>query len=216
LRPVVRAAFVPFTSKFEGVCTWMYLDIKGLVTTGIGDLVDSPQDVLGLPWIHKATKAPATYQEIAQAWTTVKGATTMAKLGGGAFAGLTDLRLTPDGVAYLVDARLDSNNIYLAKRWPDFEQWPADAQMGAHSIAWAAGPGWTAPNFDRMVRAVPKDWAGIAGHMGVPGEAWLNDTGNPGLRPRNLANQALFYNAYVVQRDPGMDPSILYYPEHLT
>jgi hypothetical protein len=188
----------------------MYLDVKGLVTTGIGDLVDRPQDVLGLPWVHQRTGLAASSQEIAQAWATVKGATTMTQMGGGAFAALTDLRLTQDGVAHLVDMRLDSNNIYLAKRWPDFELWPADAQLGTHSIAWAAGPGWMAPNFDRLARV--QDWAGIAGPEGARGEFWLNDVGNPGLRPRNLANKALFGNAAV---SASTHPEILYYPETL-
>lgn len=208
MRPVVRDAFIPFTSKFEGVCYHMYLDVKCLVTTGIGNLIDRPQDALRLPWVHQATNAPATAQEIVQAWNTVKGATVMAPMGGGAFAALTDLRLTPDGLADLVYNRLDNNNAFLCSRFHDFEQWPADAQLGTLSIAWAAGPGWKAPKFDAL--AAVQDWAGICGPEGAMGEFWLNDQGNPGLRPRNLANKVLFGNAAV-----GKDPGTLYYPEAL-
>ena len=43
------------------------------------------------------------------------------------------------------------------------------------------------------------------------GEAWLNDTGNPGLRPRNMANKILFENA-----SRTTDPSNLVWPGALT
>ena len=32
----VQAIFPEFSKRFEGYVHWMYLDIKGLVTTGVG------------------------------------------------------------------------------------------------------------------------------------------------------------------------------------
>ena len=36
----VRAAFLSFTTRLEGRVPYMYLDIKGLVTIGVGNLID--------------------------------------------------------------------------------------------------------------------------------------------------------------------------------
>jgi hypothetical protein len=41
MRDSVRRAFIPFTTQCEGRLRYMDLDVKGLVTAGIGDLIDS-------------------------------------------------------------------------------------------------------------------------------------------------------------------------------
>ena len=216
MRPSVSDAFLAFSTKFEGSCPWLYLDVKCLVTTAIGCLVDSVAAVQGLDWVHLRSGVPATYDQITQAWTTVKGNSGMAKLGGGAFAQLTDLRLTPEAAHSLVVGRAAAFETFLRKRFPDYDTWPADAQLGLLSCAWAAGPAWTAPHFDAAALAL--DWMTCAGPEGdasadpsCRGEAWLNDTGNPGLRPRNMANKILFENA-----SRTTDPSNLVWPGALT
>jgi hypothetical protein len=60
VRESVRAYFPILTAPLEGVCTWPYLDSRGLVTTGIGDLVDPIELALPLPW-HRADGSPAGY-----------------------------------------------------------------------------------------------------------------------------------------------------------
>ena len=40
MRPSVFAAFPGFITRFEGRLPFMYLDTKGLVTTGVGNLID--------------------------------------------------------------------------------------------------------------------------------------------------------------------------------
>jgi hypothetical protein len=194
----------------------MYLDVKCLVTTAIGCLVDSVAAVQGLAWVHRLSGAPCTYDQVTQAWTTVKGATNLARLGGGAFAQLTDVRLTPDASHALVVSRAAAFEVYLRTRFPDYDGWPADAQLGLLSCAWAAGPGWVAPHFDAAARAL--DWMTCAGPEGdagadpsCRGAAWLNDTGNPGLRPRNLAAKICFENAALTT-----DPANLVWPARLT
>jgi hypothetical protein len=47
--PSVQAAFVPISSKLEGYLPWMYLDILGWVTTGMGNKVDPVSQALSLP-----------------------------------------------------------------------------------------------------------------------------------------------------------------------
>ena len=128
--------------------------------------------------------------------------------------GLVLFNLSAASVASLTTQRLLKNEAYLARRWASWNDWPADAQLGAHSIAWAAGPAWVAPHFDAAVTVIPAGFAVCAGPPGDAnldvtkrGEAWLRDGSglvgpggcsadiNPGLRPRNLANKVLFLNA---------------------
>ena len=196
----VRAQFPAFTAQFEGTVPCMYTDVMGLVTTGVGNLIDPVSTALPLPWLHRADNSPATLDEIRAEWLLVKSSRKYGKA----------LYLTPTAIEQLVLHRFDTNELYLSRRWANWAQWPVPAQLGAHSCAWAAGPAWRAPNFDATANA--SDFAACAGtptetgnDPSLRGHAWLRDTKpeddargvhtptlNPGLRPRNLANQRLF------------------------
>lgn len=225
MRDSVRQAFGAFTRRFEGHLLWLYLDVKGLVTIGDGDLVDPMPLAEGLPFVHR-DGTPATVDEVRAAWLKVKAATAMARLGGGAFAQLTTLRLTEEGVDQLVQGRLALNERILQQSFDGFEAWCADAQLGTLSMAWAMGGGF-ASKFPIFTEAANEgDWdrcAGLPGDAGQEpikrGEAWMEDNhlpgpnpANPGLHARNLANRVLFQNAAEVAIDPDRDPATLYYP----
>ena len=203
MRDSVRLAFQGFTTRFEGALDYMYLDVLGLVTTGIGNLIDPIYTATGLPWVHRSDGSPAGRDQIILEWQRVKALQAWKGYGGGYFGDGAQIILTPEGVDALVDGKLMANEAILKRRFVLWEQWPADAQLGTLSVAWAAGPAWVAPNFDMAARAL--DFAGCRT------ECWLNDKGNPGLTPRNLANQSLFLNANSVQLAGG-DFETLYYP----
>lgn len=230
MKASVRAYARPFTTDFEGEVREMYVDILGLVTCGIGNLLDdgTPGPALALPWVHRSDGSPALPEEISQEWRAVK----FGKLAWYPRRPPRPIILTDEGLTALFFRKLDQNEAWLAKRWPTWDQWPADAQLGAHSCAWAAGPGWTAPRFDlAAVQNSADGWRTCAGRAGYDpndpsnrGQAWLRDTKpeddargvhtptlNPGLRPRNVANQTLFQNAAMVAAH-GYDPERLYYP----
>jgi hypothetical protein len=81
--------------------------------------------------------------------------------------------------------------------------------MALLSMAWGMGAGFAVggkwPKFRAAVAAGDFDKAAD--------NCRINETGNPGVRPRNDADQKLFHNAAVVRRNPdNYDPSILYYP----
>ena len=215
MKAAVRAAARAFTAQYEGCVSEMYVDVLGLVTCAIGNLVDPMPAVLGLPWIRRADGQPATAAEIAAEWQEVKS----SKIPWYPHRGPRPIYLADDGINTLFFRRLDANDRILANRWPNWDQWPADAQLGAHSCAWAAGGAWRAPAFDAAVGRLDfQTCAGAPGDanndLGCRGQAWLNDAGNPGLRPRNLANKVLFWNAAVVLND-GRDPEVLYFPTAL-
>ncbi len=205
VKAAVLAAFVAFTGRFEGIVPFMYLDIKGLVTTAIGNLIDSPEAASALPWLH-ADGSPASRQEIADEWFAVKARQEMAPRGGLAFRAVTHLHLDAGGIAKVVSGKLAANAAYLLHRFPDFNAWPADAQLGILSMAWACGPGFHFPRFEAAIAR--RDWAQASV------ECHMNDAGNPGLRPRNLADAVCFMNAAAVDA-LGSDPEELHYPTQL-
>jgi len=220
--PSVNAAFVPFSTAFEGSVPWMYVDQKGLVTTGIGNLIDPVENALRLPWTHGVGGPAATPEEVMAAFKKVKTQGQPGS-GGGTQGGLTDLRLTEDGVHQLVGMKLTDNEQWLRQAIPQWDSLHADAQLGLLSMAWALGPGFPAgyPKFMAAINAVAPDYRTAAL------ESWMKDTkdgwvphsfsddvsahppnANAGLRPRNLANRQLFLNAAAAQ-DQGIDPAEL-------
>jgi GH24 family phage-related lysozyme (muramidase) len=171
----VKKSFNSFTTKFEGRVPWMYLDIKGLVTVAVGNLIDPVDSALGLPFVHKTSKVAATRDEIRAEWTMLKGKQDLAKKGHKACEAITDLRMTDQGMDDLVLAKLTSNESVLKKAFPDWDAWPADAQLGVLSMAWALGPGFPAHWTKFTAAAKAQDWATAAANCKI------NETGNPGV-----------------------------------
>lgn len=202
MRDSVRAAFVTFTAAFEGVATWLYCDVRGLVTTAIGVLADPSSVACDMPFI-RPDGTPATRLEIAREWTTVKGRADLRLAGGGAYKAITKLRLSDDGVQHVVQDKLATMERVLKGRFPAWDDFGCDAQLGLLSVAWAAGPAFNMPRFADAVER--QDWTTCVL------ESHLDDTHNPGLTPRNAANAKLFSNAARVSNF-GMDPDVLWYP----
>lgn len=208
--PSVRSAFQTFSQRFEGVMATMYLDTHAppLVTTGVGNLIDPVAEALALPFLWKKTDRAATPDEITAEWTHVKGLTSLAHCNSSVWDKVTNLYLPAAAIGLLVLGRLDQNEKMLNRRWPfaALTNWPADAQLGLFSMAWAMGPGFHFPLFEEAVRR--RDFASAALQCG------MNAAGNPGLVPRNVANTTLFRNAAQVERR-GLNPSTLVYPQSL-
>jgi len=181
--PSILAAFPAFTAKFEGYTTWMYLDVRGLVTTAVGLLIDPVAEALGLPWLHRDGTA-ASPSEITAAWTMVKANQGKRLAGGGAFAQFTTLRLSKASVDAITVQKMQENENVLHSRFTNWDTLPADAQLAVHSLAWACGPGFDFPKLEAALAV--RDWATCAV------ECQTDAAGNPGLVPRNLANKALF------------------------
>ncbi len=200
----VRIAFTDFSARLEGVVHWMYLDVLGLVTTGIGNLIDPVAGALTLPWVDKRSGERAGEREIRREWSLVKSHPSAARQGHRVLEGATYLRLTAAGIAEVVGARMVLNDRALQQRFGNFELWPADAQLAAHSMAWACGPGFPAI-FPRLAKALDaSDYASAAR------ECRMREEGNPGIVPRNRANADLFMIASEVAEDGGDEEELRY------
>lgn len=210
--PQVQSSFASFSTKFEGRVPYMYLDILGLVTIGVGNLIDPLEAAQALPFRFKTTGSPATPDQIAQEWRALKNNTSLATKGYQACAALTQLDLADDAIDSLILARLTQNEGFLKRQqwFQNFDTWPADAQLGLLSMAWAMGPGGPGgfPQFRAACQRL--DFATAAA------QCRMNEAGNPGLVPRNQANFTLFSNAAIVAAGAALQPSTLYYPQVLT
>jgi hypothetical protein len=216
----VQSAFRSFSEKFEGSVPYMYLDVKGLVTVGVGNLIDPVAEAQALPFRFKnkpgvaAPGSPATKEQVAAEWLKVKGNVNLARQGHTAAESVTDLELANDAIDTLILARLTNNEGFL-KRQPwcqNFETWPADAQLGLLSMAWAMGPGGPGQFAHFRAACEQSDFNTAAK------QCKMDETGNPGLIPRNQANFTLFSNAAAVlasEAQGSFQRSVLYYPRAL-
>lgn len=187
MKPAVASVFPSFTERYEGHVSWPYLDVKGLVTVARGNLIDPVSLALPLPW--NIGGYAATRSEVEQAWGAVKAQQQWAKIGGGSerWAELTAIRLTDEAIDALTSSKNAQNEQQIAARFPDWESLPADAQLATLSMAWACGAygvDFEFPKFDAAL---------LAGDFVLcAAECHIDDVGNPGLVPRNLANKSLF------------------------
>jgi len=217
---VIASSFPAFSTKFEGRVAYMYLDIKGLVTVGVGNLIDPVAAAQALPFCFKnkpgisAPGSAATPDQIAQEWQTLKNNTDLATKGYTACEPITQLELSDDAINTLILDRLTQNESFLKRQlwFQNFDTWPADAQLGLLSMAWAMGPAGPGgfPKFRSACQSL--DFSTAAA------ECKMDEAGNPGLIPRNQANLTLFSNAAIVLAG-GAQGSFqlanLYYPQAL-
>lgn len=214
MHPKLLDEFPEWTGKYEAVVPYMYLDVKGIVTFGIGHAAFSSDTVANLPWYHKGTDVRATEAQIRNEWASVRDNKMLAKHGifNGHAANFTRLRMKIEDV--YEDARnvMRHNHAVMLKQYPDMESWPLDAQMATHSMAWACGPAFGLPGPNRFVTLAKHlrdaDFNRASEHC------HMNETGNAGLIPRNIANKLMYRNsADVIAR--GMDPHVIYWPKDL-
>lgn len=235
MRQVVRDVFFDFTAKREGFTPFMYCDTLNLVTTGVGNLIDNgarngfdisdaamapamklPWKIKGPGWTPKNPVAAgnASSAEIKESWIRTKlrqqdDAAFIAaggiKQGGFKYANFQPLTLDMDGLKALFTTTMNRFDQTLASRYPNYAEWPADAQLAAMSMAWAMGPAFNFPAFkaatDRLDFAAAADNSFFKGGGGTL-EARAG---------RNAENFAMFNNAAMVVKG-GADRDRLFFP----
>src|SRR5690606_30346275 len=194
MHPSVRAAWHKANEPLEGRVPHMYVDVKGLVTTAVGVLIDPIGLALDLPW--QIDGRPATRREIERDWSTLKArASYFGRVHHVQAGRATRCRLAAGALDALVERRLATIERYMVSKYlPSFDSWPADAQLGALSMAWAVGAGMPAVFVRWTQAALAGDW------YEARKACTLREDGNPGLAPRNVMNRRCFANAEVVAR----------------
>lgn len=240
MRAAVQTAFRPYSIVHEGFTPFMYCDSFNLVTTGIGNLIDSSarntfdvsptamHDALLLPWKFRAagwtTKNPlagaaCSQADIAAAFTTVKlqeQKTPGYNKNGGftGYPGLTNITLDMDGINTLVSNKMASNEKRLIANYPNWNQLPADAQMAMMSMGWGMGP-----DFYPAIKSngVPvfqafKTCIDVQDFAGAAVHCIFAGGGSvTDPKSRNHDNVIMFNNAAAVKK-VGANPDLLFFP----
>lgn len=207
MHPSVRSAWRAWNKPFEAIVSWMYLDTHQppLVTTGEGNLIDPISLALALPWMIGDAGRYATQDEISEEWHAVKANTELSHEGAAAAERVTKLRLSAAAIDTLIYQRLDADEATL-KRYPSFaafDAWPADAQLGLLSMAWAMGPSF-GPHWPVFsVACAKQDWIDAAR------DAQMRGSPAP-VRRNGATSMAFLYAAQSVLTH--QDPSILLSP----
>jgi len=188
MRKIVAASWFDFATHFEGYCDFMYLDVKSLVTCAVGNLIDPMSAALTLLF-KRSDGTPATQKEIADEWLRVKHDAALNPLnGGGQYRKITKLRLSPDDIRTLVRKRAIEMWGDLRTRFGSAENWPANAQMGTLSMAWALG--------QHFHRTYPKFAAAAdAGDFAMMAWECTYRADNESAKQRVATNQRLFMAA---------------------
>src|SRR6185295_14547672 len=113
------AAWYAFTKGYEGAIPFMYLDTKGLVTVGVGNLIDPVAAARVLPFQFKTNnklgQRPgqfATHTQIEAEWNHLKYHPKRAALmhdGHKLCASETNLELNPNNLLALFQAKSNKN-----------------------------------------------------------------------------------------------------------
>lgn len=181
---IVRSTFPSWTAGFEGRIPLMYLDAKGIVTAAAGVALLTANDALALPWGASAT-------DVVAAWQAVHARQDLRGIGGGqaVWQRVTALRLPVACIDGLTLRRFDANDPRMPAYFPTWAQFPADAQLSAHSMAYAMGPVKFAkfPKFLAAMEALD--------FLAAADESHMSEDGNAPLHPRNIADRELLLHA---------------------
>ena len=194
----VRSTWDDWNTRFEGHVDGLYLDVKGYVTGGVGNLLENIKTgapvlrVFNLPWRHRSDDTLAAPDTVRAEWHLVKSRQDLKNASLARRLAITTLYLRDADIRALVLQKYDEDHTILKIQFPELETWPWSAQRALHSMAWARGPYAFAVEYPRFTAAcLTKNWTVAAA------ECHINDVGNPGLTPRNAANKALFEEAII-------------------
>jgi hypothetical protein len=204
----VIMALPDFLKQFEGKVNFMYLDVKGLVTIGIGNLIDPINMALKYEFSPKGGSGVASSGEVTAEWQTVKARKDLINAGSSAFNNITRLQLSDRGIKSMVldgAAAIENyikTNASARTFYGNFDNWPADAQLGFMGVAWGGIPlpqfGWH--KFPDACKDEDWDAASV--------ECKIN---SPLAAGRNEAHQLMFMNAAAIKSN-GEDIKMLSWP----
>jgi len=210
VRPTVEAKWLDFNQDIEGVFACPYLDIRGYVTTAMGCIIEPIELALVLPW--KIGERDATREEIINDWTAINGRPALSTWAAKNQAVLTSIRLRSETIQELVTRRLRANYYYLrAHLMPQIDEFPADAQLGILSEAWAIGAAFDRakpPRPSLIAACNARDWIAAEAH------ARLREDNNAGVVERNARQKICFSNAQLTQAR-ALDPSWCWWPNRI-
>lgn len=122
---------IEYLTFYEGRISWMYLDSLGLVSTGIGILLD-PFEKFGRSVPFYLNGRPATDAEVKAEWNLVKSKSVGP---GGPKLRVPEAQIDAATMRTLSAKEAEARSYFGA----DFDRWPADVQVVLVQMAYAGG-----------------------------------------------------------------------------
>jgi GH24 family phage-related lysozyme (muramidase) len=161
--------------RWESNKSFMYVDTRGFVTTGIGNKLSNSQEAIALSWQHKTTGLPATSAEVGTAFERVRATYVefrnqnpdpKASASASHYEQATDLVLPPGKATELANARLRDDFLPKLQRiFPGFDRYPLPAQRALVDMIYTLGAKGLETKFPTLVAACRRgDFATAANH----------------------------------------------------
>jgi GH24 family phage-related lysozyme (muramidase) len=148
---------VKYLREHEGVVSYMYLDVVGLVTIGVGFMLPSPDAAEALNLVCRDTRAPASAEQKRQDWESVH-TQAKAKLAA-AYKPFTKLDLPDSEIDSELAKRLNDFTKNLNNRFPEFTAFPATVQIGLLDMIYSLGPRGLYHGYPKLCAAAETlDW----------------------------------------------------------
>ena len=157
--PTTKRGFLDAISTFEGNVPHMYLDTKGLVTIGIGFLIQDKQGKLTdeakeWPFLVRGTTTKATEAQIQQDFDSVKARPSGAGIVASSFKSHTKLELSSTKVDELFQSKVDEFWKQLQAEFGSaFDSYPMPVQYALLDMIFNLGRGKETTDKDGKVKA---------------------------------------------------------------
>lgn len=137
--------FLPDIQRWEGVIPWLYRDVLGYATIGIGFLVRDIDEALELPLTNFTENRPATCDEISREFNRVMGCRAGQMSGAYRATRPPRLEMRPEAVKERALKRLETEFLPgIRGMLPGFDAFPEPAQSCIVDMAWNLGIGHSA------------------------------------------------------------------------
>jgi GH24 family phage-related lysozyme (muramidase) len=153
----------------EGNVSHMYLDTKGLVTVGIGNMLPSAAAAQALPFVSRTTGNQATAAEIAADFASVEAQPDSKNASY--YRQFTKLDLPNVNIDSLFRSRIDEFVKQLKSAYPEFDSFPSEAKLALLDLAFNMGIGRlkSAAEWPKLNAAIAKrDWSTAAAECNRP------------------------------------------------
>jgi GH24 family phage-related lysozyme (muramidase) len=130
---------------WEGLVCFMYLDTKGYVTVGIGNLLKTVAAAQALPFQNTSTGETATQLEIETAYNAVLAMKPQKPKGASYYKLVPSIELDAEYARMLARERLRKEFLpAIRRRFPEFDRYPMPAREFMVDMAYNGGPGYFA------------------------------------------------------------------------
>ena len=145
----------------EGSISWLYLDTRGYVTVGVGNMLPNAERAALLPFVYRDTQTRALRQDIISAFEVVKSS--QSGMLAYKYREMTDIRLPEVEIEALLNQRIEEFEIGLESEFSGYFSYPYEAQTGLLDMAFNLGLSGLIRKFPSFCKAVRnQDWQAAA------------------------------------------------------